>query len=64
MAEEKNMQGIDEEQLKEVAGGNWGEAERYLSLLFRQHPEAQTRERLLEVMTEEERAIYEKKFNQ
>ena len=27
MADEKNMQELDEKQLSDVAGGNWGEAE-------------------------------------
>lgn len=61
MAEEKNMQGLDEKQLSDVAGGNWGEAEQYASLLFLKHPEAKTREELAAVMTDEERMIYERK---
>ena len=64
MAEEKNMQGIGEEQLKDVSGGNWGEAERYFSLLFMQHPEAKTRDELFAAMTDEERATYEAKMAQ
>ncbi|MBO5986460.1 MAG: hypothetical protein J6X14_01670 [Lachnospiraceae bacterium] len=64
MADEKNMQELDEKQLSDVAGGNWGEAERYFSLLFTKHPEAKTREELFNVMTDEERAIYERKMQQ
>ena len=30
MADEKNMQELDEKQLSDVAGGNWGEAEQYV----------------------------------